>query len=53
MLAALPTIKFPDQKSVVRNNSKYAIHYFIYFPMPIIVKSSSSISFCSLIPFSE
>ena len=24
MLAALPTIKFPDQKNVVKTNNKYA-----------------------------
>ena len=28
MLAALPTIKFPDQKSVVRINNKYAKLFF-------------------------
>ena len=30
MLAAFPTIKLPDQKSVVRNNNKYA-KLFLFF----------------------
>ena len=42
MLAALPTIKFPDQKSVVKNNNRYAKLYLL---VTNILKSFRAIRF--------